>query len=41
MPLKNTSIKIPPYIKAEVKKRSKNMSKWIIEAIQEKLRRDL
>jgi len=32
-----TSIRIPKYIKDEVLKRTNNLSKWVIQAIVEKL----
>lgn len=35
----HTKIRLPLYIKEEVKKRTDNMSQFIIEAIQEKLRK--
>jgi hypothetical protein len=38
--LKNTSIKIPVYLKVEIQRRAKNMSKWINIAIAEKLTRE-
>jgi len=39
MPTPITPIKLPLYIKREVQRRTKNLSKWVIEAIQEKIRR--
>lgn len=35
-----TTIRIPLYIKEAIKKRTNNLSKWVIEAIQDKLKKE-
>ena len=35
-----TKVRIPLYIRDEIRRRAKNMSKWIIEACQENLKRE-
>lgn len=40
MPTKPTHIRLPEWIKESIKKRTKNVSKFIIEATIEKLNRE-